>query len=61
MDTLLNEIYKTYTEQPVELSRPLQTTDVQQQLTMGSIALGTMVCLTVLIREIRLLIEACKS
>ncbi len=61
MDRLNNEIYNTYTEQPVDLSYPVLTTDVQQQMTMGSIALGTMVCLTVLIREIRLLVEACKS
>jgi hypothetical protein len=61
MVRLNNEIYNTYTDQPVDLSYPVLTTDVQQQMAMGSIALGTMVCLTVLIREIRLLVEACKS
>lgn len=54
-------INTAHTEQPVESPYPLIVPEVQQQLAMGSIALSTLVCLTVLIREIRLLVKACKS
>jgi hypothetical protein len=50
----------THTEQPVGSPFLVIAPEVEQQLVMGSIALGTMVCLIVLLREIRLLVEACK-
>jgi hypothetical protein len=59
MENLNNEIYKVYTEQPVvshQVSSP-----VQEQFAYGSIAIGTIISMTVLIREIRLLLEICKK
>lgn len=61
MEYLNKEIYKVYTEQPVETSSLILSPAVQEQLAFGSIAIGTLVCTTVLIREIRLLVQACKS
>ncbi|MBD1903870.1 hypothetical protein NDI44_27180 [Trichocoleus sp. DQ-A3] len=52
---------KSHTEQSTVSPSPSLSPDMQQQLVMGSVALGTMFCLTVLIREIRLLVQACKS
>lgn len=52
-----NEYHQTYTAQPSDLSLPLDQT-IQKNLALGGVALGTMVCMTVLIREIRLLVQA---
>ena len=52
-----NEYYQTYVEQPLDLSLSLGQT-IQKNLALGGVALGTMVCMTVLIREIRLLVQA---
>lgn len=57
----MDNIHTIHTEQPVNYPYPIITPEAQQQLALGSVAIGTMVCLTVLIREIRLLVEACKS
>lgn len=51
----------THSEQPVEIPRPDQLPDLQQQLSIGGIAMGTIVCITLLLREIRRLVTACKS
>ncbi|MBN3961762.1 hypothetical protein [Nostoc sp. NMS8] len=51
----------TYTEQSAESTNSILYPGIQQQLSMGGIAIGTMVCLALLLREIRLLVEACKS
>jgi hypothetical protein len=61
MEQLNDEIYKVYTEQPGETSSLILSPAVQEQLAFGSVALGTVVCMTVLIREIRLLVLACKA
>ena len=53
--------HTVHTEQPAEFPHPILSPGVQQQLSMGGIAIGTIVCLTLLLREIRLLVEACKS
>lgn len=52
--------HTTHTEQPAESTYPILSPGVQQQLSMGGIAIGTIVCLTLLLREIRLLVQACK-
>jgi hypothetical protein len=59
MEDFDNGIYKVYTEQPVDSSHLALSPAVQEQLGLGGIALGTMVCMTILIREIRLLVQAC--
>ncbi len=59
MKNLNNEIYQVHTEQPTA-SYPASS-PVQEQFAYGSIAVGTMICMTVLIREIRLLVQACKK
>ena len=60
-----NEFPKTintaHTEQPVELSYPVIVPEVQQVLAEGSIAVITILCLAVLVHQIRLLVEASKS
>jgi hypothetical protein len=57
---LPNEIYEVKAEQIVDLASNLSPVALEQ-LALGSVALGTMVCMTLLIREIRLLIVACKA
>ncbi len=57
----MDNIDATHTGQPASYPYPIITPEAQQQLVLGSVAIGTMVCLTVLIREIRLLVEVCKS
>jgi hypothetical protein len=54
-----SDTHTAHIEQSVESPYPI-VPEVQQQLAMGSIAIGTMACMTVLIREIRLLVQACK-
>jgi hypothetical protein len=34
--------------------------DVQNHLVSGGVGFGTMVCMTILVREIRLLVQVCK-
>lgn len=48
----------TYIEVPT--ISPIISPKVEQELTREGTALATLICLTVLIREIRLLIAACK-
>ncbi len=49
------------TVQPAEEIYKILTPEMQQQVSTGGIAIGTIVSLTLLIRQIRLLVEACKS
>ncbi|NER95057.1 MAG: hypothetical protein F6J86_14675 [Symploca sp. SIO1B1] len=52
------EMPKTIIEQPVTPQDFHITPETQQQLVLGSIAIGTMACMCLLIREIRLLVQA---
>ena len=50
----------TYIEVPTISPMPIISPKVEQELTTEGTALVTLIYLTILIREIRLLIEACK-
>ncbi|NES18574.1 MAG: hypothetical protein F6K41_06500 [Symploca sp. SIO3E6] len=52
------EMPKTIIEQPATQQDFIITPEAQQQLVLGSIAIGTMTCMCFLIREIRLLVQA---
>jgi hypothetical protein len=54
-------IHTIQSETPTEIHHPLISTEVQQQLSLGGIAIATMFCLVLLLREIRRLVEACKG
>lgn len=53
--------YTVHTEQSIVVPYLASSTATQQQLTYGCIAIGTVICLTAFVREIRLLIEASKT
>ena len=48
------------TEQPAPIPNPALSPVAQYHLVLGGVGLATMVTMTILIREIRLLVLACK-
>jgi hypothetical protein len=54
------EDYGGSTGQPVDSGYQVLSPAAQEQLAYGSIAIGTILCMSVLLREVRLLVQACK-
>ena len=55
------QTYMSHAEEPVSFPSMTLSSELQTHLTLGGVGLATMFCMTLLIREIRLLVEACKS
>jgi len=55
------QTYMSHTEEPVSFPSVSLSPALQTHLTLGGVALATVFSMTLLLREIRLLVEACKS